>query len=231
MLGLLAIGVVTISVPAKQMTLGPLDPGAELGGQWYNGTSGMAYLSVDNSGPNHGNNAFLIGNKTAGETNRADWRSQLFALGPAAGGAEGMTLSFTYKFPGKVNRGDNIAVFFRFFDETGTNFLGQHYIPLGSNSGDSEMTGYKTVTFTGLRAMKNATGIRLPKSARTATADIWITCNIFNPWTSGDALFDDFSVTTPKSFRLPAILISVTVLLGLTVAAAVLLHFRRKQQS
>jgi hypothetical protein len=107
-----------------------------------------------------------------------------------------MTFSFAYKFPGKINAGDNIAVFFRFFDETGTNFLGQHYIPIGSSSGDSEMTGYKTATFTGLRALKNATGIRLPKGARTVTADIWVTCNIFSPWTSGDARFDDFSVTT-----------------------------------
>jgi hypothetical protein len=107
-----------------------------------------------------------------------------------------MTFSFAYKCPGKVNRGDNIAVFLRFFDETGTNFLGQHYIPLGSASGDSEMSDYKTVTFTNLRAVKNATGIRLPKGARAVTADIWVTCNIFSPWTSGDARFDDFSVTT-----------------------------------
>src|SRR5208282_4683643 len=132
-----------LSVP-KQILLGPTDGGAEQGGQWYFGTNDAAYLFVDNSDPNHGNNDFTLGNKTAGETNCGDWRSQLFSLGPAAGGAEPMIFSFAYKFTGKVNPGDNIAVFFRFFDETGTNFLGQHYIPLGSGSGDSEMTGYKT---------------------------------------------------------------------------------------
>jgi hypothetical protein len=184
-----------LSAP-KQILIGPPDAGAEQGGQWYYGTNAAAYLFVDTSDPNSGNNDFTLGNKTAGTENRADWRSQLFKLGPAAGGTEPMTFSFAYKFPGKINAGDNIAVFFRFFDETGTNFLGQHYIPIGSSSGDSEMTGYKTATFTGLRALKNATGIRLPKGARTVTADIWVTCNIFSPWTSGDARFDDFSVTT-----------------------------------
>jgi len=115
---------------------------------------------------------------------------------PAAGGAEPITFSFAYKFPGKVNRGDKIEMALRFFDETGTNFLGQIPISLGSRSDESEMTDYKTMTLTNLRAVKNATGIRFPKGARTATADIWVTCNIFSPWTSGDARFDDFSVTT-----------------------------------
>lgn len=192
---LFAATLSVLAVP-KQILLGPTDGGAEQGDQWYYGTNDAAYLFVDNSDPNSGNNDFTLGNKTAGDTNRADWRSQLFKLGPAADGARPMTFSFAYKFPGKVNPGDNIAVFFRFFDETGTNFLGQHYIPLGAASSDSEMTGYKTATFTNLRAVKNATGIRLPKGARSATADIWITCNIFSPWTSGDARFDDFSVTT-----------------------------------
>ena len=184
-----------VSAP-EQILLGPPDGGAERGGQWYSGTNDMAYRFVNNTDPNSGERYFVIGNKVAGDTNRADWRSQLFRLGPAAGGAEPMTFSFAYKFPGKVNPGDDIAVFFRFFDETGTNFLGQHSIALGSSSGDSEMTGYKTVTLTGLRALKNATGVRLPKGARATTADVWVTCNIFEPWTSGDARFDDFSVTT-----------------------------------
>jgi hypothetical protein len=192
------ISVATIPVLATQKTilLGPTDGGAEQGDQWYSGASEMAYVSVGNSDPNTGNNYFVIGNKTAGNTNRADWRSQPFNLGPAAGGVESMTFSFAYKFPGKVNRGDNIAVFFRFFDESGTTFLGQHYIPLGSSTGDSEMTSYKTVTLTNLKAVRNATGVRLPKGARTVTADIWVTCNTFSPWTSGDSQFDDFTVTT-----------------------------------
>ena len=198
-IAIMSVSAFSAASAPKQILLGPPDGGAESGDQWYSGSIGAAYLSVNNTDPNAGNNDFLLGNKTAGETNHADWRSQLFSLGPAAGGAKPMMLSFAYKFSGKVNRGDNIAVFFRFFDETGTNFLGQHYIPLGSSSGDSEMKEYKTMTLPDLRAVKNATGIRFPKGARTVTADIWVTCNIFGPWTSGDARFDDFSVTTPPA--------------------------------
>lgn len=220
-----------LSAP-KQILLGPPDGGAEQGDQWYYGTNGAAYLFFDDADPNHGGNDFTLGNKTAGEENRADWRSQLFSLGPAAGGAGPMTFSFAYKFTGKVNPGDNIAVFFRFFDETGTNFLGQHYIPLGSSSGDSEMTGYKTATFANLRAVKNATGIRLPKGARTVTADIWVTCNIFGPWTSGDARFDDFSVTTlPPPFWISRHwLISLTALLIIAVFPPLTIWAIRKRR-
>jgi len=192
----ISIAALSVLSAPKPILLGPPDPGAELGGQWYSGTNGAAYLLVDTTDANHGNNDFTLGNKIADKDNIADWRSQVFSLGPAAGGAEPMTFSFAYKLPGKVNAGDNIAVFFRFFDEAGTNFLGQQFIPLGFSSGDSEMSDYKTVTLTNIRALKNATGIRIPKGARAATADIWVTCNIFQPWASGDARFDDFSVTT-----------------------------------
>ena len=232
MVAVLFVATISAWSDPKQILLGPPDGGAEQGDQWYFGTNDAAYLFVDNSDPNRGNNDFTLGNKTAGETNRADWRSQLFKLGPAAGGAEPMTFSFAYKFPGKVNAGDNIAVFFRFFDETGTNFLGQHYIPLGSSSGDSEMTGYRTATLTGLRAVKNATGIRLPKGARTVTADIWVTCNIFGPWTSGDARFDDFSVTTQPAppWVSRHWVISLTALLMIVVLPTLAIWAIRKRQ-
>jgi len=219
----IAAAMCVVNLPAwsapKQILLGPPDDGAEIGGEWYSGTNGAAYLFVDNTDPNHGANDFTLGNKIAGGENRADWRSQLFSLGPAAGGAEPMTFSFAYKFTGKVNPGDNIAMFFRFFDDTGTNFLGQQLILIGSSSGDSEMTGYKTATLTGVRALKNATGIRFPKGARTATADIWVTANIFQPWSSGDARFDDFSVTTlpAPSWISRHWLISLTVLVIIVV--------------
>lgn len=229
-----AMCVVTLPSLAapKQILIGPPDGGSEQGGQWYFGTNDAAYLFVDTADPNHGASDFTLGNKTVGETNRADWRSQLFSLGPAAGGAEPMTFSFAYKFPGKVNAGDNIAVFFRFFDESGTNFLGQHYIPLGSSSGDSEMTSYKTATFTALRAVKNATGIRLPKGARAMTSDIWVTCNIFSPWTSGDAHFDDFSVTTlpSPSWISRHWLISLTALLIIVVLPTLTIWAIRKRR-
>lgn len=75
----------------KQILLGPPDGGAESNDQWYFGTNGAAYLFVDDSDPHLGYHDFTLGNKTAGKENRADWRSQLFKLGPAADGAEPMT--------------------------------------------------------------------------------------------------------------------------------------------
>jgi len=46
----------------------------------------------------------------------------------------------------------------------------------------------------GVRAvLRSSTG---SLGVRATTADVWVTCNIFDPWTSGDARFDDFSVTT-----------------------------------
>ena len=180
----------------KQILLGPTDGGAEQGGQWYSGANGSAYLSVSKTDPHGGDSDYLLGNKTAGDTNRADWRSQVFDLGPAADGAQPITFSFTYKIPGKVNPGDKIEMALRFFDESGETFLGQIPITLGARSDESEMTDYKTVTLANIRSVKNATGVRLPKGARAMTADIWVTCNIFSPWTSGDVRLDDFTVTT-----------------------------------
>ena len=53
------------------------------------------------------------------------------------------------------------------------------------------MTDYRTLTINGILA---------PTRARTA--DIWVDANIFEPWVSGTAHFDDFSVTTlPRSLR------------------------------
>ena len=209
---------------AKQIILGPPDPGAELGGQWYNGTNGAADLFLDATDPNRGGYDFTLGNTTVGKENRADWRSQLFSLGPAARGAEPITFSFACKLPGQVKPGDDIAIFLRFFDDSGTNFLDQVPVMIGSSSGDSEMSGYKIVTLSGLRAHKNIRG------ARATAADIWVTCNIFKPWSSGDARFDDFSVTTIKPSRLPAILISATILL-VVVAAALLVYSGRRRTS
>jgi hypothetical protein len=70
---------------AKQIMLGPPDPGAEHGfDYWYHGTNGGGYLSIDDTDPKSGTNDFTLGNKTVGAENRADWRSQNFTLGSAA---------------------------------------------------------------------------------------------------------------------------------------------------
>ena len=96
-----------------------------------------------------------------------------------------MAFSFAYKLPDTVAKENNIHVQLRFFDATGTNFISEKVIPVGTRTGDSEMAGYKTIR------MEN---IIVPRRAQTA--DVWINANIFEPWISGTAQFADISVTT-----------------------------------
>jgi len=193
--------------------LGPPDPGAEHGFDfWYHGTIGTGFLYVDDTDPATGSNDFTLGNTNAGAGNRADWRSQCFPLGPAAKGASPITFSFAYELPDNVSSSDDIRVELRFFDESGTNFLAENMTPVGSASGDSNMIRYKQVTLTNIRAPKKA-----------GTADIWITANIFQHWTSGIARFDDFSVTTvaKRNWIVPVVVAGLIVLMILAGMAAV----------
>ena len=179
---MVAAGVMAMPAPAnaKTIMLGPPDPGAEHGfDYWYHGTGGTGFLYVDNSDPATGGNDFTLGNTNAGAENHADWRSQNFPLGPAAKGAAPITFSFSYELPDNVSNSDNIRVELRFFDASGTNFLAENMTPVGSASGDSNMSRYKTVTLTNIRAPK-----------RAGTADIWVTANVFQHWTSGNARLD-----------------------------------------
>jgi hypothetical protein len=188
--------------------LGPPDPGAEHGFDfWYHGASGKAVLSVDDTDPATGSNDFSLGNDTLGQENRANWRSQNFPLGPAADNGSPITFSFAYKLPGEVKGGENLDVYLRFFDATGTNYLKAKTIRIGSSSGDSNMTSYKKVTLTNIRTQQGA-----------KTADVWITANIFEPWSSGTARFDDFAVTTARPQR--SIQVSLKFLLGLGMLVA-----------
>jgi prepilin-type N-terminal cleavage/methylation domain-containing protein len=209
-IGILAAPVLATAAPVQ---LGPPDPGAEHGfDDWYHGTNGAAWLSVDDTDPATGDHDFILGNRTAGDQNRADWRSRIFPLGPAAKGARPITFSFACKFPGKINGRENMQVYLRFFDAAGTNFLGQKIFRVGFNTGSSNMSNYTTMTFTDIRA---------PKRARTA--DVWVTANIFVPWTSGSGQFDDFSVTTVSRLGLTLLVVfagSGTVLIIIAIAAA-----------
>ena len=204
--------IAVLTVPAGAMagliSLGPSNPGAEHGSEdWLYGTNGAAWVTVDDSDPATGEHDFALGNNNAGHENRADWRSHIFPLGPAANGARPITFSFAYKFPDKVNQRENMQVFLRFFDAAGTNFFGQKIFRVGSHTGDSKMAGYRTMTITDILA---------PRKARTA--DIWVTANIWEPWTSGVGRFDDFSVTTVS--RLGRMLL---VVLGGSVAALIII--------
>src|SRR5438045_1841076 len=81
------LGIMAMPATAKQIFLGPPDPGAEQQmDDWYHGTSGDAYQSFDDTDPTVDAHDFTLGNTNADRESHADWRSQIFPLGPAAAG-------------------------------------------------------------------------------------------------------------------------------------------------
>lgn len=189
-------GVAAFSGAAKEAPdlLGPKNPGAESKfSQWYEQSTGAAITSIDKTDPATGCNDFMVANSVPGRRNHAGFCSASFPLGDVAERGRPITLSFAYKLPDKVKPGDNIEVSLEFTEESSMRacFLGQRKVLVGSFTGDSEMTRYKTITVTNTFAPENAT-----------TAQIWVSANFSEPWTSGPAQFDDFKVTAapPRSW-------------------------------
>lgn len=215
------MGMMAMPVMAKQILLGPPDPDAEQGmDEWNHGTSGTGYQSIDNTDPASGAGDFTLGNTNAARENHADWRSQIFPLGPAAAGAQPVTFSFSYKLTDTVNDGDNIRVQLRFYDKA-NNFIGQNEYLVGSGSNDSEMTRYKKLTYTGIRAPRRAQG-----------ADVTFSANFYDVdrWSSGTARFDDFSVTTTSPFPLFRISVVLAILLLIGGLTARLMRYRNSRK-
>ncbi|MDR3460431.1 MAG: TIGR03435 family protein [Verrucomicrobiae bacterium] len=208
-------GAPAVAAPAdrSQALLGPLNPGAERGSEgWYHGTTGLASLSIESTEPAAGVNDFTVGNTAAGRENHADWRSETFPLGPAAKGGRPMTFSFAYKLPDPVKDNDNLRVQFRFYDKA-TNFLDQKEFWVGSQSHDSAMTGYKTIT---------TSGILSPPGAQNA--DITLSANLYegDNWSSGTGRFDNIFVTIARPFTWMKLVVGGVALVGvagLTVLA------------
>ena len=204
---------------AGRIFLGPPSTGASSGGaDWLTGANGAGFTAVDFDDPPHDGFDFVISNTVAGDGNNADWRCPPFSLGAAAGGARTLTFSFAYKFVDRVAKGNNVLVQLRFFDSTGTNFVSQIVLTMGSRTSDSSMTEYKT------RTVEN---IIVPRTARLA--DIWVDANIFEPWASGTARFGNFSVTTaPRSLLFKAGVTAVVVLGFLVVTLGSVALWRRR---
>jgi len=216
---IMAIVVVSMTAAGKeQIVLGPPESGTGSGSEkWLTGAYGAATTSFDLNDTSKGTCAFVLSNTVAGKENTADWRCVPFSLGPAAGGGWPVAFSFAYKLSDRVAAKDNIHVQLRFFDATGTNFIGERVIPVGAHTGDSAMTEYRTLTISGI-----------PTPPRARTADIWIDANIFEPWVSGTARFDDFSVTTmPRPIRFKA-MIGAAVVLGICTLTLLLIRLWRR---
>ncbi len=214
--GIIAIVWFSVSFPAaatEQIYLGPPKSGAAAGGAaWFTGQNGGGSTFIDWADPSSSGFDFTISNTVAGKGNNGDWRCPAFSLGPAAGGARPITFSFVYKMVDPAVKGNNIHVQLRFFDATGTNFISEIVLRIGSHTSDSKMTDYKTLSIENIIA---------PRKAKTA--DIWVDANIFEPWVCGIARFGDFSVTTvPRSLSykagvLFAVLVGIGVLFWLLV--------------
>jgi hypothetical protein len=202
-----------------QIFLGPPGSGSWSGSaKWLTGAVGAASTTYDFNDTANGMCAFVISNTVAGKENRADWRSEPFSLGPAAGGARPITFTFAYKLSDRVQAGNNIHVQLRFFDSTGTNFLAERVTPIGAHTGDSAMTDYRTLTLADILA---------PAKARIA--DVWIDANIFEPWVSGTAHFDDISVTTvPRSLGFKVAVLT-SVVTGMGASGVLVIYLRRRR--
>jgi hypothetical protein len=210
--------IITMVTSGKeQIFLGPTEAGTWSGSsRWFTGAYGAASTAYDFDDPANGVCAFVISNTVAGKENTADWRCAPFSLGPAARGARPITFSFAYKLSDRVAARNNIHVQLRFFDSTGTNFFGERVIPIGAHTSDSAMSDYRTLTINSILA---------PRKARTA--DIWVDANIFEPWVSGTARFDNFSVTTVPRSVLFKVGVGAVVLLGVCALTLLLVYFKR----
>jgi hypothetical protein len=204
---------------AHKRFLGPANSGAESGmARWHSGVLGSGVVTPGTDEPATGLSCFQIGitNSVPGQTHHADFRSEMFPLRETHGR---VNFSFAYKLPEKVHAGDNIHVFLRFFDESGTNFLGQEGLPVGSATDDSEMPKYKTT----------AHSVVPPR--HTANADISVSANIDGPWTSGRALFDDFCVTTYPGNRWFAMITKISWVTAAGVLGMLFLRWRRSRRA
>ena len=217
--GLIIVCTNSSGFAKNQIFIGPprSNPSSEIT-NWLTGANGAGFTSIDYDDAPKSGFDFVISNTVAGDGNNADWRCLPFSLGPATGGATPMTFSFSYKFPDVVAKGNNVHVQLRFFDATGTNFISEIVLPIGSRTGDSKMEDYKT------RTVEN---ILAPRKARTA--DVWIDANIFEPWVSGTTRFGDFSVTTPPRSWLFKIGVAVFILVGVSIPVFLLIYLKRRR--
>ena len=219
---IVAAGITAASAMANAhpIFLGPANPGAESGStKWIREAKGSGSMSIERDDPANGHSYFSIGiaSSSSEPTNQADFRSDKFSLGQATEAQRPITLSFAYKLPDKVKSGDNIALYFRFFDAK-KKFLDQTMILIGSSTDDSEMTPYKTMTVTNILAPDKA-----------VTADIWVTANAFEPWTSGTAQFDDFSVTINSVVPWVRIFVIIFIFIVPTALLFWTLYLRRRR--
>ncbi len=207
-----------------QIILGPSDSDvASAGANWIPDAKGGGSVSVDFNDPaTKGGYDFVLYNTSnfvAGVENYAVWRCPIFSVGPAADGARPIALSFAYKLADPVAAGNNLRLQLRFWDSSGTNFMGERNIRVGAHTGDSAMTSHRTLTINGITA---------PLNARTIDIAIYANANSDEPWVSGTGRFANISVTTTAHSLLFKASVVAAALIGILVLIMLLILFWRR---
>lgn len=188
-----------------ELFLGPPNPTIDPPGDWF---SGGDVEFPEEGGYIEGTGRIDLG--TTDPEGSADFRSQAFELGPAAGGAQTVDIEFFFKFLEEVQEGDDVLVQFRFFDDfedQGGNFVGEVNIAIPGNPED---TGVDPTLVDEWQSHLVA-DIEAPEEAQVA--DIRTSINIFTDWASGGTHWDNFQVTTalpPLETPVPVELFPVT---------------------
>ncbi len=173
-----------------EMVLGPPNPNFDGGGlDWFSGASGDSFVNFSEDGGYIENTGRVNLGATAA-TGNADFRSQEFSLGEAAQGEQPVTIEFFIKFTEAVASGDEILVQLRFWEGPNEeNHQGEENIGIhaGTPGIDTQLVG-EWQQF-------RMEDITVPANANYS--DIRTSLNIWTDWSSGEAQFDAFSVTTP----------------------------------
>lgn len=203
------LALLVVNTTTRAQVLGPDNPGAENGDtNWFTGVGGTHHTAIDTTNPASGLADFEIGGtaRDPGEgAEHADWRSASFLLNGPGNGGQGVDFSFKVRVLGAVAAGDDIRVQLRFFQTTGGGiFLGEENVLIGSTSGHSNMPDYATVA-----------RLNIPVPALAQSADIRFSTDIFEPWGSGTARFDDFQVSVvPEPASLAALSVGALAVCG-----------------
>ncbi|MDR3458203.1 MAG: serine/threonine-protein kinase [Verrucomicrobiae bacterium] len=209
----------------RQILLGPPDSeAASAGANWISDAKGGGSVSVDFNHPATKGGYDLVlrntSNFVAGVENHALWRGPNFSLGPAAGGARPIAVSFAYRLDDPVAARNKLRVQLCFWDSTGTNFLGERDVDVGGPTGDSAMTSYRTLTIN---------SILVQPKARTMYIALLANVNPELRWASGTGRFANFSVTSAPPSWLFKAGVGAAALIGLGALTMLLVCFWRRR--
>lgn len=193
-----------ITTPAlkAELFLGPPNSTIEFVGDWFTGPDGVgippSFVEISpDDGYIEGTGKIIIGATEVG--GEADFRSQQFSLGPAAGAEQQVRLEFAVRFMEEnIDPEHAVLLQFRWFDmpeDQGGAFKGEFGLEVGAGTEgiDTGLTG-EWQTFSQEIDISEFTG----DFAEANYADIRTSVNVFpdGTWGSGEVHFDNIRITT-----------------------------------